>query len=152
MRDAMKHARTTTLLTAAVLIGAGPLAFADQATPPPTQQAPPAADAKPSGKATIVGRWTLTVEVDQSGGPASLDLKLTDKKVSGIISGPNGELPVAGDYTDGKLTFAATIQSQQGNLTITFTGALKDDDTMTGTMDFGQGAVNWKAVRVKDGK
>ena len=147
----MNRARTLTFLTAAMLAGAGPLTFAQQTTPPPAQQAPPAADAKPSGKATVSGKWTMTLELENQP-PAALDVKLTDKKVSGALTSPSGEVPIAGDYTDGKLTFSITVQSSQGQFTIAFTGGLKDDDTMTGTMDFGQGSVNWKAVRVKDGK
>jgi len=145
--------RRVLILTAAAVFVSGSALIARQATPPPpplSQQAPPS-EAKPGSTASIVGKWTLTVEVGQSQ-PATLDVKLTDKKVTGTLAGPQGELPIAGDYTDGTLKFTLTFQSQQGEFTIAFTGALKDADTMTGTMSFGQDPVNWRAVRVKDAK
>jgi len=137
--------RSALLLTATLL--ATGTTMAAQLSAPPAQPAPPAAEAKPASKASVAGKWTMTVEIDQSQGPAALDIKLTDKKVTGTLSGPGGELPIAGEFADGTLKFSIDYQ---GQFTIAFVGTFKDDDTMTGTMDFGKGSVNWRAVRVKD--
>jgi hypothetical protein len=141
------------ILTAAAMFLSGSALAARQSTPPPpppSQQAPPS-EAKPASPASVVGKWTLNVEAGQSE-PATLVVQLTDKKVTGTLTGPAGDVPIAGHYTDGTLKFAVTIQTQRGEFTFTFTGALKDADTMIGTMSFGQDPVNWRAVRVKDAR
>jgi hypothetical protein len=94
---------------------------------------------------TIAGKWSLTSDAS-SDGPSTLEIKLDGTKVTGTIVGPSGTYAVAGTYVDGKLVFA---MDYQGQLTITFTGKLLEDGSLAGTMDYGQGPVNWKAVRAK---
>jgi hypothetical protein len=101
----------------------------------------------PAPAPSIAGKWTLTSEASQSA-PSALEIKLDDKKVTGTIVGANGTFTIAGEYAEGKLTFA---MDYQGTLTIAFTGKLQPDGSLAGTMDYGQGPVGWKAVRVKDG-
>ena len=55
---------------------------------------------------------------------------------------------MAGTYIEGKLVFA---MDYQGQLTVSFTGKLLEDGSLAGTMDYGQGPVNWKAVRAASG-
>jgi hypothetical protein len=117
-----------------------------QQTPPPAQEKP----AEPKAAATIAGKWDLSAETPQGVTAATLVIKLDGKKVTGTMTGPQGELPHEGEYVDGKLTTAITIQGNGGTMNITFTGGLKEDGTMAGTFDFGQGAMNWKATRAKN--
>lgn len=42
------------------------------------------------------------------------------------------------------------MQGGGGEMSLTFSGAFKEDGTLAGTLDFGQGALNWRAERVKD--
>ncbi len=77
-----------------------------------------------------------------------LELKLDGKKVTGTIVGPQGESTgLEGEFADGKLTFSI---SPDGNMQIAFAGAFKEDGSLAGTIDFGQGPFPWTATRVKD--
>jgi hypothetical protein len=96
---------------------------------------------------TVAGKWSLTSDAS-SEGPSTLELKLDGTKVTGTIAGPSGTYTVAGTYIEGKLVFA---MDYQGQLTVSFTGKLLEDGSLAGTMDYGQGPVNWKAVRAASG-
>ena len=56
------------------------------------------------------------------------------------------------DHDEGKITFAMSFQGSNGSMQIGFTGALKDNGTLAGTLDFGgQGqTLNWTAERAKE--
>jgi hypothetical protein len=134
-----------------IVVGAMPAAtsYAQQTPPPPavSSQDKPADSKAP---ASIAGKWDMTAETPQGTTPVTLVMKLDGKKVTGTMAGPQGEIPVEGEYAEGKLTMSITIQGGSGDLSITFTGALREDGTLAGTFDFGQGAMNWKATRAKD--
>ena len=66
------------------------------------------------------------------------------------MSGPQGEIPMEGEFADGKLTMSISFQGNGGSMNITFNGALKDDGTLAGTFDFGQGEMKWSATRAKN--
>ena len=51
---------------------------------------------------------------------------------------------------DGKLSTVITIQGNGGSMNLTFTGAIKEDGTLAGTFDFGQGPMKWTATRAKN--
>jgi hypothetical protein len=110
----------------------------------PAPAAPPPADAALT--AAVAGKWKMTVDVESSDRTSTLDIKLDGNKVSGTCTAPSGEFPLSGELTDGKLTFTMNYQ----NLKLMFSGGLKDDGTLAGTMDYGQGPNNWKAERIKE--
>jgi hypothetical protein len=116
------------------------------------QQSPPAPEkpADPRAAASIAGKWDLSAETPQGTQAVTLVIKLDGRKVTGTMTGPSGEIPHEGEYVDGKLTTAITFQGSSGSMNITFTGGLKEDGSMAGTFDFGQGAMNWKATRSKN--
>ena len=116
-----------------------------QQTPPPAQEKP----ADPKAPATIAGKWDMSAETSQGATPVTLVIKLDGKKVTGTMSGPQGEIPHEGEYVDGKLTTSITFQGSSGAINITFTGSMKPDGTMAGTFDFGQGEMKWTATRSK---
>jgi len=95
--------------------------------------------------APVAGKWSLTS--DAAAGVSTLDLKVDGQKVSGTLVGPSGNFDVAGTYEAGVLTFS---MDYQGQVTVTFTGKVGADGSLTGTMEYGQGPVAWTAVRVKD--
>jgi len=123
-------------------LGLPALAFAQTAQAKPE---PPKAEAKAAPG--IVGKWTLSI--DPGSGPMQLpvEFKVDGKKVSGTIVGPQGEaVNLTGEFAEGKLTFA--ISTPDG-MNVSFKGALKDDGTLAGMLDFGQGEFPWTATRVK---
>ncbi len=63
-----------------------------------------------------------------------------------------GTAAIEGEFVDGKLSFAISFDSQNGPLQVAFSGALKDDGTLAGTLSFGEGMddMTWHAERVKD--
>jgi len=93
---------------------------------------------------SIAGKWAMVVSLTSGDTQSTLDLKLDGRKVSGTIASNNGTFPISGEFADGKLTF---VMDYNGQTTVNFAGSLKEDGTMTGTMDYGQGAVNWKAQK-----
>jgi hypothetical protein len=115
-------------------------------TPPPAQEKP----ADPKALASIAGKWDMSAETPNGTTAVTLVIKLDGKKVTGTMTGPQGEMPHEGEFVDGKLTTAITIQGNGGQMNITFSGAMKEDGTLAGTFDFGQGAMTWKATRAKN--
>ena len=116
-----------------------------QQTPPPAQEKP----ADPKAPPTIAGKWDMSAETPQGATPVTLVIKLDGKKVTGTMTGPQGEIPHEGEYVDDKLTTSITFQGNNGPVTITFIGSMKADGTMAGTFDFGQGEMKWTATRSK---
>jgi len=141
------------IATFAVLALAGaPLLAAQQAPPTPPAQSPAKPEAKPDSKAapTVTGKWNMSVDTDQGAMASTLDMKIDGKKVTGTIVSQMGETTLASEFAEGKLTFWITMQGGGGEMSLTFSGAFKEDGTLAGTLDFGQGALNWRAERVKD--
>lgn len=148
----MRLSPTLPLVAAFVLGTALPSVGANQSTQQsPPSQAQPKPEQKPESKTppSIAGKWTLTVETQQGSTPSAMEIKLDGKKVAGSISGPQGEIAIEGEFSDGKLTFSISFQTSNGPLAIVFSGAQKEDGTLAGTMDFGQGQAPWKAERPK---
>ena len=129
------------------VVPATAIAYSRQAqqTPPPAQEKP----ADPKAPATIAGKWDMTAETPQGATPVTLVIKLDGKKVTGTITGAQGETPHEGEYVDGKLTTSITFQGSSGPINITFTGSMKADGTMAGTFSYGQGEMKWTATRSK---
>ena len=151
-------------LTAAIALTAGVVTQAQQAA----QQAPPAQtkpdeQSKPEDKdkaaaktaPSVVGKWNVSIDMQGNVMNSGLEIKLDGKKVSGTITGPQGDpTPIQGEFADGKLTFSMSFNGQNGPMQIGFSGALKDNGTLAGTMDLGPMAqgmqINWTAERVKE--
>jgi hypothetical protein len=139
--------RTLALITIAAALAMAPAAAQQQQGSQP-QKPDPKADAKEAP--TVAGRWNVRIQIDQGERLATLDVKLEGPKVAGTIASDMGESPIAGEYADRKLTFALSMQTANGDFSLAFAGALKEDDTLAGTMDYGQGAINWTATRIKE--
>ncbi|MEZ5315873.1 MAG: hypothetical protein R2752_00580 [Vicinamibacterales bacterium] len=141
----MKRAHVALALVAAL----GAAATASAQTPP---QSPPAAE-KPAATpapASIAGKWSVTVQSPQGTMMSTLEVKQEGKKITGTLSSDMGVAPVAGEYADGKLEFTISMDTGGGAMEIWFGGAFKDDGTMAGTLDFGQGEIPWTAKAIKD--
>ena len=129
-----------------MLFAAGIAPAAQQQTPPPAQEKP----AETKAPATIAGKWDMSATTPNGTTAVTLVIKLDGKKITGTMSGPQGEIPMEGEFADGKLKMWISFQGGSGQMNITFTGSLKPDDTLDGTFDFGQGEMKWTATRAKE--
>jgi hypothetical protein len=112
----------------------------------------PAAQAVAAAKADtskVDGKWAMNVETPQGAMDVALELKSEGKKITGTITSPQGDAPLEGEYADGKIAFAISIESPEGAMAIGFAGAMKDDGTMAGTLTGPFGEAPWTASRVK---
>ena len=116
------------------------------------QQAAPPTQAKPEEKKeapSIAGKWNVNVTTPNGDNGSTMDIKVDGKKVTGTLASQMGEVPVLGEYVDGKLTFAITIDAGGQQIELVFVGAPKADGSLAGTIDFQGTAMNWTAVRAK---
>jgi hypothetical protein len=134
------------LLSIAALLGllAPGLGAQGQSTPPAQEKKP---EAKPAP--TPAGKWDVTAQTQQGSLPSTLDLKLDGKKVTGTMASQMGETPVQGEFADGKLKFSISVQSNSGSVEVVFSASFKEDGSLAGTFDYGQGPMNWTATRAK---
>jgi hypothetical protein len=114
-----------------------------QAEPPPTEEKAP----EPT---SVAGKWTVVTSTDQGTMTSILDIKLTEQKVSGSIASDMGTAPIEGEWADGKLGFALTMETSNGPMQLWFAATMKEDGSLAGTIDFGQGTLPWTATRVKN--
>lgn len=133
--------RSTALIALLLALGLVPALRAQQ------NAAPPKSDAKPA--AGIDGGWAMTVTGQQTPVEATVVFKTEATKLTGTVTGPQGEAPLSGEYADGKVTFSMPYTTNNGPVQLTFTGALKDDGSLAGTMSSGQTQLTWTATRQK---
>ena len=98
---------------------------------------------------SVAGRWDMWVTTDQGNMGSTLDLKLDGKKVAGTITSERGTSPIEGEFAEGKLTFWLTMQGSSGSMQITFAGAMKEDGSLSGTLDAQGYQIPWTATRSK---
>ena len=102
-----------------------------------------------AAQSAVAGGWKMTFQTDQGAVEADMMLKQDGQKVTGTLTSPQGEAPMEGTFTDGKLLMNLTVDAQGQVLTITFSGVL-EKDTLKGDVDFGGfGAATWSATRSK---
>lgn len=98
--------------------------------------------------ADITGTWTVVV-MRPSGPtpPAMLVLKKNGEKLTGVLSGPQGDMPVEAAVENTAVTIWFTVPTQNGPIAITMKGTV-DGDAMKGTADLGgQGESDWTGRR-----
>ena len=141
--------------TSLLLAGARPVAAHQTAqNPPAPKQAETKSDSKPAAltAATLAGKWSVTVQAQSGPIESTLDVKTDpkdEKKFTGTIVSQLGEATLQGNVTDGKITFAFTMNANGSDLNVAFTGTQQKDGSLAGTLNFGQGDVNWTAVKAK---
>ncbi|MDQ3171928.1 MAG: hypothetical protein M3Q55_17485 [Acidobacteriota bacterium] len=119
-------------------------AAAQTPAPAPPQAAAPAVDTT-----KVDGAWAMNVDTPQGAMAVSLVLKSDGKKITGTITSPQGDAPLEGEFADGKIAFAISLDSPEGAMSIGFAGAMKEDGTMAGTLTGPFGEAPWTATRVK---
>jgi hypothetical protein len=127
------------ILAIAAIVAATSVA-AQSSQKPETKEPPPS----PAGK------WNLTTTVNGNEMANLLTVKLDGKKVTGTLAGQAGEIPLEGEFADGKLSFSISVPSNGNTIQVSFNGAFKTDGTLAGSLDYGQGPVAWTATRVKE--
>jgi len=94
------------------------------------------------------GKWDIKLVVVGMGEiPATAVMKQDGDKVTGTLSGPAGDLPVAGTVTgrDVKIDFEA--ETPQGKLPVSMTGSI-GETSITGKASIaGMGEADWTATR-----
>jgi hypothetical protein len=95
------------------------------------------------------GKWDVTFTTPQGPSTVVLTLKKEGEKLSGTLSGPQGDLPVDGTQKEAAVTLSFSAQGNSGALVIAMSGT-QDGDTMRGTVDYGGRAQGeWSGTRAK---
>ena len=124
-------------LVAAAAIAAAPLSAFAQAAP-----------AKPA--ASVDGKWDMNVTgPDGNGISVTVVFKQDGKKLTGTLAGPQGEVPLEGEYAEGKIMFAISVPGDGGAMNIGFAGNMKDDGTLGGMASGPFGEIPWTATKAK---
>lgn len=112
----------------------------ERPTGPPTG-APPRA-------VVVSGTWTVTVDSPQGAVPVTLQLQQEGTTISGTVTSPFGQTPVARGTLSGdqvELTVNATIQGNQ--LVVTFSGRVEGDRISGMVTVEGQGSFTFSGTR-----
>lgn len=126
---------------------AAPALAMPQTKPEPKPDAAPKATA-----ANLVGKWDVNIDNPNGAMQATFEIKADPKdakKVTGTITSQVGEANFEGQVVDGTLTFNFTMNANGTDLPVSFTGTLQKDGSLAGTLQYGQGPVNWTATRQK---
>ena len=86
--------------------------------------------------AKVAGVWNVSLELETIKGQPVLTLKQDGEKVTGTLTGPQGDVEVAGTFKESKLALAFTVVTPQGNLDIKVNGDVTGSD-MKGQIDLG---------------
>ena len=84
----------------------------------------------------VAGTWDVTLNSPQGTFNLQFNLKQDGEKVSGVVKGQRGELPLEGTVKGKDVTLKWTTKYQDNDLPITLTGAV-DGSTMKGSADYG---------------
>ena len=112
----------------------------------PEQKPEPKPEATP---ATPAGKWSMNIETQGGARQATLDIKIEVKKVTGTLASEIGETPIAGEFAEGRLTFAISFDANGQLLNIKFTGTTQKDGSLAGTATMEGAEMTWTATRVK---
>ena len=95
---------------------------------------------------SVAGHWNVSVKGSPHGDVTmGLALAQDGKKISGTLATPHGDdLPVEGEFVDGKLTIATR---GGGDMQISLTAKLKEDGTLEGYLSSQMGDMTWTASR-----
>ena len=118
---------------------------------PPAASAAPAARAAAPGSATdATGKWDLVISLEGVGEfPVQADLKQDGTKLTGIFSGPAGDVTLQGTMTGPALKLEFEVETPQGKMPIVMTGDLGADGFTGKAALAGMGEATWKGTRAK---
>jgi len=136
---------------AAVVLLAAPVVAQTPAKPDPKPETKPEA-VKAGSAASMAGKWNVNIDNPQGAMQVALELKSDPKdakKITGTISSQMGDANLEGEAADGKLAFKFTMNANGTDIAVSFAGTVQKDGSLAGTLEYGQGPVNWTAVREK---
>jgi hypothetical protein len=94
------------------------------------------------------GKWDIKLVIAGMGEmPATAVMKQDGDKISGTISGPAGELPIAGTVTGKSLRIDFEADTPQGKLPVTMTGDIGTTSVTGKATIAGMGEADWTATR-----
>ena len=99
----------------------------------------------------VAGRWKMTIQFTDDARPAGLEIVLKGREVSGkfIAAFAGGDVPIEGEIEGDTLTFSAsTTGGPHPGMQLDFSGALKGDGTLAGTLSAPFGDFSWTAERL----
>jgi hypothetical protein len=98
--------------------------------------------------AQVAGVWTLSSQ--GRGGNmqnSTLTLKQDGQKLTGTLAGGRGgDAPLTGTISGNNITFSVTRTTQNGDITIQYTGTVSGD-SMKGSLTMGQNTRDWTATK-----
>ena len=108
-------------------------------------------DKPKANTASVAGKWSISVTSDQAPMSAAMTLAQDGAKVNGrFTSEHTGEIPLEGQFSNGTLTFAIVAHAgTDAAARFDFTGRMKDDGTLEGTLSGPMGEMHWTAARAK---
>jgi hypothetical protein len=104
--------------------------------------------AAPTAQSDLTGTWAVSFDTPQGAMDATATFKQDGDKLTGTISGPQGDVPLEGSVKGRAFTFTIDVPGPNGQLLINLAGEL-DGDSIKGTFDFGQGMGDWSGKRNK---
>jgi hypothetical protein len=108
--------------------------------------------AKPEAKAEkvdVTGAWDMTVETPNGAMENVGTLKQDGEKLTGILAGQRGEIPIEGTVVGNEIKWVLSIDMGGQQMSIAFAGKV-EGDTMTGLWEMGgMGSSAWTAKRRK---
>lgn len=96
----------------------------------------------------LTGEWVVSFNGPNGPIEAGATFKQDGDKVTGSLTGPQGETKFAGTAKGKTFVVSFSVQTQQGELSIKMDGEV-DGDSLKGTFDFGQGTGDYTAKRKK---
>jgi hypothetical protein len=91
---------------------------------------------------SVAGGWTLIINGPQGAIDSDVTFTQDGDKVTGTMSGPQGESAVSGTMAGSTLTLAFNVVTPNGPIDIKMTAEVAGAD-MKGTLDFGMGTADF---------
>ena len=127
-----------------VFVLAVPIWGLSQSQDPPKKQNQE--QAKDTG---ITGAWAMMVQTPQGDMPSDATFTQDKEVLKVSMASPQGTMSGTGTIKDGAVQWTMTINSPQGDFTLSFSGKV-NGDTMSGEVQMGDfGTATWSAKRNK---
>lgn len=94
-------------------------------------------DAPAGEKIVVSGAWSFEVETASGTSHPTFTFTQEGETLTGQFTGAFGEAPLSGTIKGNQISFSFKIQSQQGEVTVTYTGIV-EKDSMKGAVKFGE--------------
>lgn len=113
----------------------------------PSAASTPAAATSSSSRTGFNGVWDVTVKTQMGDIPAAANLTENAGKITGTLSGPQGEVELSGTVEGKSLKLAFVAKTPQGEIPVSLSGDLDGDAIVNGKAEFGGMQGEWSARR-----